>query len=68
MADAERDVDLGGRFQPILEFERRPMDQPWLWREARLRDPDGNWLCLFNAGGEQTQSAVATGRDDAWYP
>jgi hypothetical protein len=39
-----------GRFQPILEFERRPVDQPWLWREARLRDPDGNWLCLLRAG------------------
>ncbi len=31
-------------------FEHPPIDQPWLWREARLRDPDGNPLCLFQAG------------------
>lgn len=31
-------------------FERAPVDEPWLWREARLRDPDGNRLCLFHAG------------------
>jgi catechol 2,3-dioxygenase-like lactoylglutathione lyase family enzyme len=33
-----------------VRFEHGPVDQPWLWREARLRDPDGNWLCLFHAG------------------
>lgn len=33
-----------------LAFEHDPVDQPWLWREARLRDPDGNRLCLFHAG------------------
>jgi catechol 2,3-dioxygenase-like lactoylglutathione lyase family enzyme len=33
-----------------IAFECDPVDQPWLWREARLRDPDGNWLCLFKAG------------------
>lgn len=26
-------------------FEHPPIDQPWLWREARLRDPDGNFRC-----------------------
>lgn len=31
-------------------FESLPADQPWLWREARLRDPDGNALCLYRAG------------------
>lgn len=33
-----------------LSFESGPTDQPWLWREARLRDPDGNPVCLFFAG------------------
>ena len=33
-----------------LVFERGPTDEPWLWREARLADPDGNPLCLFHAG------------------
>ena len=25
-------------------------DRPWGWREARLRDPSGNALCLYQAG------------------
>lgn len=33
-----------------IEFETLPTDRPWLWREARLRDPAGNPLCLFSAG------------------
>ncbi len=33
-----------------LVFDSAPADQPWLWREARLTDPDGNPLCLFHAG------------------
>ena len=33
-----------------LEFDSEPRDQPWLWREASLRDPDGNRICLFHAG------------------
>jgi catechol 2,3-dioxygenase-like lactoylglutathione lyase family enzyme len=33
-----------------IAFESGPLDQPWLWREARLRDPDGNALCLYRAG------------------
>jgi len=33
-----------------LPFEQEPVDQPWLWREAYLRDPVGNRICLFHAG------------------
>ena len=33
-----------------VEFESDPVDQSWLWREAYLRDPDGNLICLFFAG------------------
>jgi catechol 2,3-dioxygenase-like lactoylglutathione lyase family enzyme len=33
-----------------VEFEHDPVDQPYLWREALLRDPDGHLICLFNAG------------------
>lgn len=33
-----------------LEFESEPVDQTWLWREAYLRDPAGNKICLFFAG------------------
>jgi catechol 2,3-dioxygenase-like lactoylglutathione lyase family enzyme len=34
-------------------IEAEPKDQPWLWREAYLRDPDGNALCLFTAGNNR---------------
>ena len=33
-----------------VNFESRPVDQRWLWREAYLRDPDGNVICLYFAG------------------
>jgi catechol 2,3-dioxygenase-like lactoylglutathione lyase family enzyme len=33
-----------------IEFDTQPTDQQWLWREAYLRDPDGNVICLFHAG------------------
>ena len=33
-----------------VHLEQDPIDQPWLWREARLCDPDGNPVCLFHAG------------------
>ncbi|MCB0706325.1 MAG: VOC family protein [Saprospiraceae bacterium] len=31
-------------------FDAPITDQSWLWREARLRDPDGNHLILYLAG------------------
>jgi hydroxymethylpyrimidine/phosphomethylpyrimidine kinase len=33
-----------------IAFETGPEDQSWGWREAHLRDPAGNLLCLFRAG------------------
>ncbi len=33
-----------------VAFELAPTDQAWLWREARLKDPDGNQLILYYAG------------------
>ena len=33
-----------------LTFESDPVDQTWLWREAYLKDVDGNRICLFYAG------------------
>src|SRR5690625_924343 len=42
-----------GQYQRVgglVEFSQPPRDMPWLWREARLRDPDGPPLCLFHAG------------------
>lgn len=31
-------------------FDLLPTDQRWLWREAHLKDPDGNQLILYHAG------------------
>jgi catechol 2,3-dioxygenase-like lactoylglutathione lyase family enzyme len=31
-------------------FDQEPVDQSWLWREARLKDVDGNQLILFFGG------------------
>ena len=31
-------------------FDELPTDKPWLWREARLKDLDGNQLILYKAG------------------
>ncbi|MES1199838.1 MAG: VOC family protein [Pseudomonadota bacterium] len=33
-----------------LAFKSEPEDKSWLWREAYLRDPAGNLLCLYHAG------------------
>lgn len=33
-----------------ISFDQLPKDQTWLWREAYLKDPDGNQLILFFAG------------------
>ena len=36
--------------QKGVQFDLEPTDQTWLWREARLKDVDGNQLILFYAG------------------
>jgi hydroxymethylpyrimidine/phosphomethylpyrimidine kinase len=36
-----------------LPLTQAPTDQPWLWREARLRDPSGNEICVYHAGGNR---------------
>jgi len=46
--------DLDERVEQLaragIPFEHGPRNQPWLWREARLRDPDGNIIFLYKAG------------------
>jgi hydroxymethylpyrimidine/phosphomethylpyrimidine kinase len=36
-----------------ITFDTEPADQSWGWREARLRDPAGNRLCLFHGGANR---------------
>jgi catechol 2,3-dioxygenase-like lactoylglutathione lyase family enzyme len=33
-----------------FRFFELPTDKKWLWREARLKDPSGNEICLYWAG------------------
>ena len=33
-----------------VEIESEPIDQSWLWKEARLKDPDGNQIIIYHAG------------------
>ncbi len=33
-----------------IAFDTDPADQSWGWREARLTDPAGNRICLYQAG------------------
>ena len=49
------DLDsLVGRLKVAgLQFDSDPADERWLWREARLRDPSGNPICLFQAGSNR---------------
>lgn len=46
--------NLDERFDQLqqlgVKFDLEPTDQRWQWREAHLRDPDGNRLILFHAG------------------
>ena len=46
------DVDLTvGRLRGRgIEIVCEPVDQPWLWREATLSDPDGNRIFVYHAG------------------
>lgn len=33
-----------------IQFEELPNDKSWLWREAKLKDPDHNEIIIFHAG------------------
>lgn len=44
------DEKVGQLRQHGVVFDLEPTDQTWLWREARLKDPDGNRVILYYAG------------------
>lgn len=44
------DVTVAYLQQQGIRFEAEPKDEPWGWREARLRDPAGNAIRLYQAG------------------
>ena len=44
------DVTVAYLQQQGVQFEAEPKDEQWGWREARLRDPAGNAIRLYQAG------------------
>ncbi len=44
------DADVQRLLTKGIVFEQLPQDKPWLWREARLKDPDNNTLIIYYAG------------------
>jgi len=46
--DLDSHVEQLIKFQ--IEFIEMPNDKNWLWREARLKDPDDNTIILYYAG------------------
>lgn len=50
-------ADLDAAYEALqakgIRFDSPPQDQPWLWREAHLRDPSGNRLILYRAGANR---------------
>lgn len=44
------DATVADLQQKGITFDLPPTDQSWLWREAHLRDPDGNRIILYFAG------------------
>jgi len=36
-----------------ISFDELPNDKRWIWREARLKDPDQNQLVLYYAGNNR---------------
>lgn len=47
---AELDEEVKRLKELGLKFDEDPTDRQWLWRQAYLKDPNGNRICLFYAG------------------
>ena len=43
-----------------IQFDSLPTDQPWLWREARLRDPEGESPVPVLGGSESPIPTMAS--------
>ncbi|WP_297760783.1 VOC family protein [uncultured Muriicola sp.] len=44
------DIYVAGLIEKGISFDELPNDKRWIWREARLKDPDQNQLILYFAG------------------
>jgi catechol 2,3-dioxygenase-like lactoylglutathione lyase family enzyme len=53
LSDAGLDAEVARLKAAGIAFENEPTMQTWLWREAWLRDPAGNAICLYHAGANR---------------
>ena len=44
------DATVAALKQAGFQFASDPVDQPYLWREATLTDPDGHLIFIYHAG------------------
>lgn len=44
------DEHVESLIQKGIQFEELPTEKRWLWKEARLKDVDGNQIILFYGG------------------
>ncbi|HEX3392102.1 MAG TPA: VOC family protein [Solirubrobacteraceae bacterium] len=49
--------------QAGFDFACDPVDQPYLWREAILLDPDGHRIFIYHAGGNRLDPPWRIGSD-----
>jgi catechol 2,3-dioxygenase-like lactoylglutathione lyase family enzyme len=47
------DVTVNKLMEKGMVFDEMPNDKRWLWREARLKDPDNNQLILYYGGSNR---------------
>lgn len=47
------DTDVAELKNKGIEIIEMPNDKDWMWREARIEDPDGNLIILFFAGNNR---------------
>lgn len=54
-----------------IQFLQQPQDQPWLWRESLLHDPDGHSIKIYTAGNNRKNPPWRVTDDEApkkkWY-
>ena len=48
--DNDLDNTIHSLIQKGISIDELPEDKDWLWREARLKDLDGNQLIIYYAG------------------
>jgi nicotinamidase-related amidase/catechol 2,3-dioxygenase-like lactoylglutathione lyase family enzyme len=66
VADVDRVV--GELEQAGFRFQEHPVDQPYLWREAVLLDPDGHRVFVYHAGENRLDPPWRLGRDGSPLP